>query len=300
MRTQRCLTPEAPRRIRNWQQALKHNRVVNPIDRLERDASDSDVAYVMRAAGTGTPFSAASKGEALPFIRFIKREQKQRWRRWTTTGFEKVATLRHADPEYFYMPRYSDLEYIFGGEAREIGFFQKRGLDVGCRSMMDPHYLRYSQHFQMEMFGVDIFLDPALQNEQVVIGDVRNLPFANDYFDFATVAMIFGFGRPSDTILEIAVGLSELHRTVKGFVYLADRYVMPEVVFVAQQLGFRTLVVNMGSSSLAINGIFPMGTFLVKNTIVMPHLIAQLLATGKEIPFSPPKEDLYLPRRRLR
>lgn len=257
-----------------------------------------EVSYIFEPARVSRPFPAASKAAALPFIRFVDQEQQKRWNRRAAAGFDRVADLLHQDREYFYIPRYSSPEYFFGGEAKNLGFLKKRGLDVGCRSMMTPHYMQYSFYFQMEMFGVDVFLDPDMQTDRVVTGDVKNLPFANDYFDFATVAMIFGLGRPSDTILEIAAGLSELRRTVRGFVYLADRHVMPEVVFAGQQLGFRTLIVDRAASAKS-GGAFPIGTYLVKDTLVFPLLIAQLLLAGKELPYSLPEDDLRLPQRHL-
>ena len=291
-----------PPRIRTWAEALQHNRVINTVDSLSRLPAARH--YHFEARPPGTPFPSRALDFARPFIEFVQVEQLHRDAEETKDGFAAVAELRHSDPEYFYFSRYSSKEYLFGEGAKALGFVGRRGLDVGCVTQGLPQTVFYNRGFRMQMQGIDINLPVEREQPNIIQADVRNLPFEDDSFDFATVAMIFGLGRPSDTILEIAVGISELSRVTNGFIYLADRHVMPEVVFVAQEMGFRVFITPRPYSEMGDLNLFPMGMFLVRKDIpleqnVFSRLLPRLAEEGAEIDAVAPDQDLVLPIRNL-
>lgn len=291
-----------PAKIKTWGDALRHNRVVNDLDELRfKGTKGGHCFFQFVPASPEDPFLREEKAFVQPFIEFVMAEQTHRTAPETQEGFVEVAKLRHEDPEYFYWPRYFNAKYYFGTAAKAANFQGGRGLDVGCLTThgLATHYGYYETYFGMEMHAIDLNLPLEQEGERVKSADVRNLPFPNDYFDWATVPMVFGFGRPSDTILEIIVGLSELYRTTKGFVHIADDTIMPEVVFVAQQLGFRTYYNTRKTSDRGMPLTMPMGLFLIKDRSVYPQLMAYIENHGRAIPYSLRDQDLVLPLRDL-
>ena len=114
-----------------------------------------------------------------------------------------------------------------------------------------PHYLYYSE---IGCVMHAIALHPVVR--QVMRGDARLLLFADSTFHFVTAPMLLGSSNVCATPLEIAFCLSEFDHVLHpgGFVYLADPYIYPAVVYCAQLIGFTAYA----SKGLPRNGL-PVG-----------------------------------------
>jgi len=206
-------------------------------------------------------------------VDFVLRQQLSRWQRGCADGFKELANLRFEgnlapllylgrDPNGYFYRKYTSM---FSGII---------GLDVGCQLFEEskhnfaiPHYEYYRKLGAKRMIGIDMLLKEANEKEDVYPTDVRNMDTPallqeKGIAHFATVAKIFGKTSPSNTVLEIAGGLSELQRVLRldGLIFVADSRIDTALVYIAQKLGFKVFHNTIRTATL-LN--LPLGYFIV-------------------------------------
>ncbi len=273
--------------ITNWNQAFAMNSALSTFSRALAIVSPQETK--VQVTPILDPLPLEVRQAISPFVQFIAGEQERRQASpgEVLTEWRKITELASEGGTLF-APRFGSPWYKFGERHQGIFTDLCSVLDVGCRVFPDEeaHY-QYYRNMGAHAIGIDIIDDG---DPSTSVGDVRLLSHADATFDFITIASIFGHGNPAPTYLEVAAGISELHRVLgNGLIHIADKYMVPEVLFIAQLLGFqcfinpcRTLLIDDW------NGI-PVGALLVKRDGAMQDNIFSRVITelaGQELEFS--------------
>lgn len=286
--------------ITTWESAHARN-----VSLLSSFALQSLPRSILEEREGVTGFLMASRGWVLPaqrkaciqpFVDFIAGERARRHEPEGREGWASVAKLR-SPHERHYLPRDAHPYFAFDPSFASL-FGGVRVLDVGCRNFNDVPFFERYRRMGAEALGVDINARTDLA-KGVHQGDVRMLPFEDASFDFISVPKIFGCECPSNTLLEIVVGLSELHRVLaNGMVHIADHYIAPELAYVAQAVGFRVFTSPLWTAEWRPWDGVPVGYLLAKQDAALDDnpfkTILDRLAAG-ELVFSASGTDRIAP-----
>lgn len=261
-----------------WQSVTDRNREMWSGDHF--GISEGRSFYHPTDAGDRVPFEQVPLlDELLDFVR-----SQQELRRSTghlSDDWVRFCASRRAG-RHLYLPRGTYPLSRFGSRFAEC-FSGAVGLDVGCvvypyslKCFFDsiaevtavpddsaetfiPHFLYYRE-FGCMIRGIDIQL-PVSDSYDQAYGDLRMLQNDDATVDFFTIPMIIGPGNPASSVLDAALSLCELWRTLHpdGLIYVADFIVKPCVVLAASRLGFRVFVNKIRHEDM------PTGLFLTRS-----------------------------------
>jgi hypothetical protein len=245
--------------ITSWEMARQFNLSAAVVDRILDKNSTSGLAVDLSRM---QPFDAAKIRILDAQVDFIARQQLTRWAPPTRAGFAGLETLR-PETNFYYTPRDTDGFFYFRRQHADL-FRGIRGLDVGyLTDGPESSHTEYYRRFGAEMVGIDLLLPESAPAQGLYREDIRNLSgalFREAKFKFITVSAVFGEACPSDHILEIAAGLSEINRVLDedGLAFFAQAYPEPAVWYTALRLGFRVFYNDSNLRKL------PQGWFLIK------------------------------------
>ncbi|MBI5700000.1 methyltransferase domain-containing protein [Candidatus Saganbacteria bacterium] len=294
------------KRITSWREAYRRNYVLNSGDKVDEfDWYDTRGREIRASRIFTTPeggrLTAEQKAEIRSFVDFVRRQQVARHSDDVEREWRGITALKRGRA-FLYAPRHSHLLFKFRREY-DFLFAGRRVLDIGC-AVEDGRSAFYSYYrgFGASAVGIDLSVEDN-PNEGIFKGDARMLAFPDRSFDFVTLPMIYGLNNPAETVLEIAAGLSELHRVLdNGLVHIADPILLPGLVYIANMLGFRCFYnYRWHDSADDWNGI-PVGSLLMKKDAPLPENPFQAVVSDclreREISFSAEGTD-ELPFREL-
>ena len=208
--------------------------------------------------------TVGERGKIKGWVDFIKEQQAQRYLPATVHAWRGVTLYVSDHPKHY---DYRDPDGVFSQKYSEI-FAGRRVLDIGCRVVNPEHALyRHYRNMGAKAIGIDLLLEKDDPTEGIYQGDARMLAFPEAAFDFIDVPWLFGFGNPSNTILEVVAGFSELYRVLdNGLVHIANGSVRlavgispsPALVYIANLLQFGFYCLDKEKDGI------PKGYYLVK------------------------------------